>query len=266
LASRPTFPSHQVHVVTSGLPCSDLVANASCLLFASLVSGSDAGEEAGDAPAFALQTAVASNGSKPRFVLMPRCFSGRACSFSRSFHYLRKKVQIFIYACGRCRLILQGEACSCSGGGVAAGPVVPSQPGFLESVVVGSPGRRSQERGRRHVREDQHGRRPYRAQGGPRGIRRIRRALRRRRQALPRPARRYVSQSMNGVVLRGYVPSLSNHRGNIVIAQPRGIRPRRVSAAATTRRTRRWCSAAPWTAAAASTRWCTRTRRATRSL
>jgi hypothetical protein len=45
------------------------------LLFASLVSGSDAGEEAGDAPAFALQTAVPSNGSKPRLVLMPRCFS-----------------------------------------------------------------------------------------------------------------------------------------------------------------------------------------------
>jgi hypothetical protein len=135
-----------------------------------------------------------------------------------------------------CCVIIQGEACSRSGCGVAAGALVPAQPGFLEaaaSVVVSSAGRRSQEGRRRaraeqgwHVREDKHGQRPDRSQGGPDGVRRLRGALRCRQQALPRPARRYVSHFTPCRSSRGYVPRLITRKYRHT-AQPRGIRPTR---------------------------------------
>jgi hypothetical protein len=76
---------------------------------------------------------------------------------------------------------------------VAAGAVVPEEPGrLLLQAVVGETHPPGGQRQGRPVREDQHGRRADRAQGGPHGVRRLRRPLRRRRQALPRPACRYV--------------------------------------------------------------------------
>ncbi|KAL5670966.1 hypothetical protein ACJX0J_015272, partial [Zea mays] len=86
-----------------------------------------------------------------------------------------------------------------AGGGVAAGAVVPEEPGrLLLQAVVGETHPPGGQRQGRPVREDQHGRRADRAQGGPHGVRRLRRPLRRRRQALPRPACRSEGPSGHG--------------------------------------------------------------------
>jgi len=125
--------------------------------------------------------------------------------YSISVHFLlpeRKRSDFFLFSFDG-RSIRQGQASTRGAGGwVAAGAVVPEEPGLVlllkavAAVVVGSPQGSGRRRAQgRTVREDQHGRRADRAESGPHRVRRLRRPLRRRRQALPRPARRYLRVS-----------------------------------------------------------------------